>query len=260
MKLKLQYPVSPYIKFQSFGENGSCRSLDKKKYITKVGDTCPVGYEDFYLAIGMKGHNGIDMFGSSGLPCYASHDGWVHEVQTEEARGLGIGLVSHEKFELSQGEFHIKTRYWHLKGLNVEINNHVKAGDLIGWCDNTGASSGDHLHFELKLVDEKGNTLFKDNGYNGAIDPEPYLVARPLNRTVQLNDDNDDVVKLQKALSKLGFFKVEPTGYYGTLTRNAVFEFQKKYVPMSWYERNILRGARFGEKSLAALNKVIHSL
>jgi len=41
---------------------------------------------------------------------------------------------------------------------------------------NTGFSTGNHLHLGLKRVDENGKTINKDNGYFGAIDPEPYFV------------------------------------------------------------------------------------
>lgn len=64
------------------------------------------------------------------------------------------------------------TIYGHLKSVCVEKNEQVKAGDLIGYADNTGKyTTGSHLHFGLRPV------LFKpDNGYNGWIDPEPYFI------------------------------------------------------------------------------------
>ncbi len=40
---------------------------------------------------------------------------------------------------------------------------------------------------------------------------------------------NPDVSELQKDLKDLGFFSVNPTGYFGDVTKNAVIKFQKRY-------------------------------
>ncbi|SDY75630.1 peptidoglycan-binding domain-containing protein [Tindallia californiensis] len=41
--------------------------------------------------------------------------------------------------------------------------------------------------------------------------------------------ENHDVLTLQKDLSTLGFFHVAPTGYFGSLTKEAVKDFQKSH-------------------------------
>lgn len=56
----------------------------------------------------------------------------------------------------------------------------ISNGDLIGYADNTGASTGDHLHFALKpcAKGEDWGTFYnvlQNNGYGGAIDPTPYF-------------------------------------------------------------------------------------
>jgi murein DD-endopeptidase MepM/ murein hydrolase activator NlpD len=62
----------------------------------------------------------------------------------------------------------------------------VKPGDIVdigtplAKSDNTGLSTGPHLHFGLKPLD-KGtedwdwNNLEQDNGYFGAVNPIPYF-------------------------------------------------------------------------------------
>lgn len=40
---------------------------------------------------------------------------------------------------------------------------------------------------------------------------------------------DDSVLKLQKELKSLGFFNMDPTGYFGDVTNSAVIRFQEKY-------------------------------
>ena len=148
MELKIYRPVQGNWITQLFGQN----KLD-------------------YSQFGMLGHNGLDMMAWNGTPVYHSGD-FDGIMMTETDRYGGIGVDVYSNKPLIDG-YRVKLRYWHLKSVIGWDEKRVKAGDLIGYADNTGFSTGDHLHFGLKLVDEKG-TINKDNGYYGAIDPMPY--------------------------------------------------------------------------------------
>ena len=167
----LYQPVYPWRVNQSFGANTACYNPNTGKVVSCDGRHPPAGYRSVYST--MKGHNGIDAFALTWQRCYAAAMGVVIEKETEPARGLGIGIL-HEH----EGKFY-KTRYWHLAGIDVDMGEQVSAGQLIGYCDNTGYSSGTHLHFELKEVDQFGNTLNPENGYKGAIDPKPLMFGTP---------------------------------------------------------------------------------
>lgn len=181
----LYQPVSPFYINQGFGEDRACISnIDNKTVISKeTNQTCPPDYRSLYAAT--NGHNGLDLRAVRWQPVYAAHDGIVTEIQTEEARGLGIGVVSLEKrfFEETNSKEFYKTRYWHFIALNVHRGDKVKTGDLLGYADSTGYSSGDHLHFELKPVTildyENGvpvyNNTLQNNTHLGAINPFPYM-------------------------------------------------------------------------------------
>src|SRR3990167_8048684 len=122
MKEKFLYqPVSPFYINQRFGEDNACIStLDNKTVITKpVGASCPVNFRSLYA--NTNGHNGLDLRAARWQPVYVAHDGIVTEIQTEEARGLGIGIVSNEKrfFEESNSKEFYKTRSWHFIAMNV---------------------------------------------------------------------------------------------------------------------------------------------
>jgi murein DD-endopeptidase MepM/ murein hydrolase activator NlpD len=174
-------PVDPWVTTQRFGENRACADIATgRRYITCDGHNPPTGYKSVYSQ--MKGHNGLDVIASRWQPVYAAHDGIVEELETEVDRGLGVGIVTSKRYgcaETGQAEF-FKTRYWHLIAIQVKLGDRVRPGSLIGWADSTGISSGDHLHFELKVVTKGKNgrwvNVLQDNGYFGAIDPSPYMI------------------------------------------------------------------------------------
>jgi murein DD-endopeptidase MepM/ murein hydrolase activator NlpD len=185
LKKFLYHPVSPFKINQGFGADTVCIStIDNKTLVRKeTNASCPANFRSLYTQT--NGHNGLDLFAYRWQPCYATHSGIVTEVQTEEARGLGIGIVTDRKWfcqETGKDE-HFKTRYWHFIALNIHRGDKVKTGDLIGWCDSTGYSTGDHLHFELKPVTiisyEEGvpvyNNTLQNNGMLGAVNPLPYF-------------------------------------------------------------------------------------
>lgn len=274
MKLQLYYPLKPYSINQKFGENNACVQdsnlpITKRRVIGKVLGFCPLGYSELYPQLFMLGHTGMDLMAQHGQELYhCGPEGTVEEIQTEPERGLGISIVTKEKFDFEGGTYQAKLRYWHLKGFNVKLGDIVKLGDLIGWCDNTGVSAGDHLHFELKPV-ANGSNVFQNNGYFGSVDPEPYFVgeyafikrqlkAEYLTRDLYYMTSGDEVKRLQSILNDLGYFTFpENTGNYKEVTRQAVFDFQKDYVKLSSWEYFITKGKICGPKTRRAINSLI---
>ena len=119
---------------------------------------------EMYKPFGIIAHNGIDFGYEDVTPVYSSHDG-VANTGEDSNKGLGVTVTDSEK----------KTIYWHFKSFSVRNGQTVKTGDLLGYGDSTGFSTGPHLHYGLKLLDSSGNVLNRDNGYDGAIDPTPFL-------------------------------------------------------------------------------------
>lgn len=181
MKLKLYRPLKQMMISQNFGENNACIRTDGVgNIIPRTAPNCPIGYLSVYKYFGMKGHNGLDFPAVDWQPVYATLEGIVDELQTEPSRGLGVGIVSEQEYDWedafsnAKGTNNIKHRYWHLAGMNVKIGDRIKVGDVIGWADNTGYSTGTHLHYEIKPV-KNGVNILQDNGMFGAIDPLVYL-------------------------------------------------------------------------------------
>jgi len=177
-------PVNPFQITQNFGEDKCC--VDKAtftKYIYKeTSQTCPVGFKSVYSM--MKGHNGLDLVAKRWQPCYAMQDGEVVEVSTEEARGLGVTILTNDKYYCEESKTTTQFVYkcWHFIANNVHVGDKVEVGSLLGYCDSTGYSTGDHLHIELKPVTvsfKKGKrqitNILQDNGYFGAVNPITYM-------------------------------------------------------------------------------------
>ena len=139
-----------------------------KIYVTQGFGANP----QIYAKYGMKGHDGIDLrtrFSDTPLAhryVSAAADGVV-EVERADKKGYGWHIrVRHPDGAL--------TIYAHLSKFYVAQGQHVKAQQVLGLSGNTGDSTGAHLHFELRPAGWEGH---KGNGYAGAVDPKPFMLA-----------------------------------------------------------------------------------
>lgn len=121
--------------------------------------------KDYYAQYGYKGHNGIDYGLPNGTPLYAPHCGTIKEVYYD-ANGYGWYIKIENDVEGSV--------LAHLRESTVLIGDYVNQGDLIGYSNNTGFSTGPHLHWGYYR-----HPRDRTNGYNGFIDQTPYLEGSP---------------------------------------------------------------------------------
>jgi murein DD-endopeptidase MepM/ murein hydrolase activator NlpD len=89
-------------------------------------------------------HEGMDIASQIGTPVVAPADGMVIKAGFE----TGYGNV----VEISHG-YGLKTVFGHNSRLNVKPGQHVKRGDIISYVGDTGASTGPHLHYEVRVND-----------------------------------------------------------------------------------------------------------
>lgn len=256
MKLQLYPPLKKVLITQHFGEN-------------------PGFYADPKFG-GIIGHNGLDLAAHHGDPVYASHDG-LASFQIDSGGGHGVVIITNGLFEEVDGtQNYFKTIYWHLCDSLKEPQfaspfqdktgfTPVKCGDLIGYADNTGASTGDHLHFGLKTValGEAWGTYYntnQHNGYNGAIDPEPYLTEKPIvfKEEMKFGQYSEDIQIMQAFFLRTGYMKPIPEdefGWYGYKTSSAIKKFMLDQGTLSWWEKIYWGGKNTGPKTLRALNE-----
>lgn len=87
-------------------------------------------------------HYGIDIRCANGTPCVAAASGVVVLAQYSSTAGYWI-IISH-----GNGLY---TIYMHASELYVSAGQYVNAGDTIMLSGATGATQGNHLHFEVRV-------------------------------------------------------------------------------------------------------------
>lgn len=247
MNLELYLPIKPFLVTQKFGETASL------SYYKSNG-------------INFKGHNGIDVAATHGQSIRASHDGWC-SVEVDNNQGHGVVITTNTAYAYKGKDVYFKTIYWHMiDNIPVKNGQQVKAGDVIGYANSTGLSTGDHLHWALKPCDKKGNTLEFYNGYYGCIDPWPYALetyAQDIGKkfeehfaiNLQRGDESAEVTKLQNFLADLNYLPRSCCiGIFGPQTQKALGRFQEDFgVLLTFFETP---GKYFGPKTRKVANSL----
>lgn len=229
---------------------------------------------DYYKNNGLAGHGALDIVGNHRENIYASCDGFVYSIINKDNSDLSKYRAVYQLIEEDGIAYELS--YGHLMDIYVQPNTFVKRGTLIGTQGNTGnvfvggkevttemkknnSSAGSHLHFQLRLLKPVNyfdqskahlynqSGLFKkdgnfyqipefDNGYNGCIDPKPFLIMESavgviqiiydflfptITQTLRYGSRGEQVKILQK---KLG---IKSDGIFGIQTLTKVKEFQK---------------------------------
>jgi murein DD-endopeptidase MepM/ murein hydrolase activator NlpD len=121
--------------------------LDKQFKITS-----PFGRRVHPISKRVSNHNGVDLVRktgkSEGEPIIAPEAGKVIEARKSTAPGGGYGYFV--KMQGKSGDVHV---FAHMvpKSLKVKRGWVVEQGDVLGLLGNSGASTGPHLHWEVRV-------------------------------------------------------------------------------------------------------------
>ena len=128
---------------------------------------------EYYKQFGLAGHEGVDFGTPNGTPIISATDGVVvRDIDDPKSGAYGIHCVVWDKIQSCA------TWYCHLQENKVNIGQVVVKGQLLGYSNNTGNSSGPHLHFNLCRTNAAGARIDTDNGYKGFINPNDGRIAR----------------------------------------------------------------------------------
>jgi hypothetical protein len=187
-----------------------------------------------YAKFGMAGHNGIDYGLPSGTPVVAATNGVAYVLYEAGRFGNYIQIVGPQ----------YKTIYAHLQKALITNGALVNEGQVIGLSDNTGNSSGPHLHFGVKPIPQDNN-----NGYFGAIDPQPIL-----NQGDDMSYADINILRIihselegwPREATHKGEYDKQFLGVYGDKTET------NKLILDKWLKNGAYRAQLEADKALAA--------
>ena len=100
------------------------------------------GWRNHPIFKSRKLHTGVDFASPAGTPIYAAGDGVVEKAGWTSGYG---------RYTLIQHVNGYETGYGHQSKISVKPGQKVRQGQVIGYVGSTGNSTGNHLHFEIKI-------------------------------------------------------------------------------------------------------------
>ncbi|MCX7625791.1 MAG: peptidoglycan DD-metalloendopeptidase family protein [Candidatus Sumerlaeaceae bacterium] len=101
----------------------------------------PFGYRRHPIRGGVRKHTGIDLASWTGTKIFAADSGTVIHSGWLGGYGYCVMIDHHNGYV---------TVYGHCSKLVVDVGDNVRRGDYIAQVGSTGASTGPHLHFEIR--------------------------------------------------------------------------------------------------------------
>ncbi|CAJ99140.1 peptidoglycan DD-metalloendopeptidase Csd1 [Helicobacter acinonychis] len=147
----------------------------------------------------LHNHTGLDLSTAINTPVYASASGVVGLANKGWNGGYGnLIKIFHP--------FGFKTYYAHLNKIAVKTGEFVKKGQLIGYSGNTGMSTGPHLHYEVRFLNQPINpmsfTKWNMKDFEEVFNKERSIRWQSLitiiNRLMQKRDQRPSSLKAQK--------------------------------------------------------------
>lgn len=112
-------------------------------------------------------HTGVDIPAPEGTPIMAAGPGtvvwagWGLFTEAPENKEDPYGLAVALRHDFGYRGEQLYTVYAHMSKVTAVLGQHVETGDTLGLVGSTGATTGPHLHFEVRLPD---NSFY--NTYN----------------------------------------------------------------------------------------------
>ncbi len=117
--------------------------------------------QEYILSVGKKSfHTGIDLVGNTGSKVLSVKNGEVTHAGWQNGYGNCVEIK-----HIGENGKVFYTFYAHMRNNSICVTKGqiVVEGQVVGVQGSTGNSTGDHLHFEIRLENKS------------TIDPAPYL-------------------------------------------------------------------------------------
>ena len=117
-------------------------------------------------------HTGIDIDAEEGAPIIAASPGtivwvgWGLFTETPDNDKDPYGLAVAIRHDFGYNNQKLYTVYAHMSETIATLSQHVETGDLIGLVGATGATTGPHMHFEVRL---------SENSFHHTLNPELWI-------------------------------------------------------------------------------------
>ena len=125
---------------QSGGSSNTVNGVTWLLPINYTRFSSPFGYRIHPIYGDWRMHYGVDLSAPQGTPIYASRGGRVTYATYDSSSGYYVSINHLDGFV---------TKYLHMTHYVVSPGQYVAAGQIIGYCGSTGASTGPHLHFSV---------------------------------------------------------------------------------------------------------------
>lgn len=104
----------------------------------------PFGYRKHPIYGTYTLHTGVDLAAHYGTPIYAAGDGVIERANWVSGYGRMVQIKHVNGYE---------TRYGHMSRIadGMAPGARVRQGQIIGYVGSTGTSTGNHLHFEIRI-------------------------------------------------------------------------------------------------------------
>jgi hypothetical protein len=173
---------------------------------SKYRVTSPFGYRLHPISGRRKLHGGQDYAAPAGVPILAAGDGVVTKTGSNMNRSSGYGhyiYITHSSSKHLQG---YATLYAHMNApTTFKTGDRVYRGEVIGFVGSTGASTGPHLHFELRHN-------------NKPIDPASFMGLQSNHLKVDGRLNRETRLAWQSELKRLGKYHGVLDGIIGPMT------------------------------------------
>lgn len=143
------------------------------------------GYRTHPITKARRLHSGVDLASSLGTPVYAGGDGIVKRAQWVSGYGRFVEIEHVNGYQ---------TRYAHMSRIAEDLKPGmpVSQGQIVGYVGSTGNSTGNHLHYEIRI---NGRSV------------DPLSVKLPRDRELQAASDaafGENIAQLRRLMAQDG--------------------------------------------------------